>query len=70
MAEHMNVDALWYFGSAIGSFNVEHKSALNLKRTFVGYGVKRDWRSPEQGQGIEFLYHAVQVKNIWIPAGV
>lgn len=70
MVEHMNVDALWYFGSAIGSYHVEYKSALNLKRTFVSYGVKRDWTSPEQGQGVEFLYHSVQVKNIWIPAGV
>ena len=29
----------------------------------------RDWEDSEQGQGEEFLYQAVQVKNIWIPMG-
>ena len=66
----MHVDGLWYFGSDIGSYHVQHLSACNLKRTFVSYGVRRDWSSEEQGQGHEFLYHATQVKNIWIPAGV
>ena len=27
------------------------------------------WASAEQGVGHEFLYHAVQVKNIWVPTG-
>lgn len=70
LADHMDVNSLWYFGSAIGSYHVEHRSASNLKRTWVSYGQDRDWSSPLQGQGQEFLYHATQVKNIWIPAGV
>jgi aldehyde dehydrogenase (NAD+) len=70
LVQHMDVNAMWYFGSAIGSYHVEYNSSCNVKRTFVSYGKERDWASHEQGQGREFLYHAVQVKNIWITAGV
>jgi len=35
----------------------------------VNYGLSRNWLDPAQGQGEEFLYHATQVKNIWIPMG-
>jgi aldehyde dehydrogenase (NAD+) len=64
------VDAMWYFGSAEGSYFVEHLSASNMKRTWVGYGIPRDWADPEQGEGEDFLYQSVQVKNIWVPTGV
>jgi aldehyde dehydrogenase (NAD+) len=40
-----------------------------MKRTWVDYGLKRDWLSPEQGEGEEFLRQATQVKNIWVPTG-
>ena len=69
LAEHDDVDAIWYFGDAAGSFHVEHLSATNMKRTWVGYGKSRDWLSHEQGAGTEFLREATQVKNIWIPSG-
>mmetsp|Transcript_3575 Transcript_3575/g.11111 ORF Transcript_3575/g.11111 Transcript_3575/m.11111 type:complete len:845 (-) Transcript_3575:233-2767(-) len=70
LAEHMEVTSMWYFGpKPIGSYHVEKLSASNLKRTFCNYGVARDWYSEEQAQGHEFLYHATQVKNVWIPAG-
>lgn len=69
LTEHQNVDAMWYFGSAEGSQFVEHLSASNLKRTWVNYGVSRDWSDPEQGEGEEFLYHATQCKNVWMPMG-
>ena len=36
LAEHQNVDAIWYFGSAEGSKFMEYKSAVNVKRTWVG----------------------------------
>eukprot|EP01104_Vermistella_antarctica_P000578 TRINITY_DN10730_c0_g1_i1.p1 TRINITY_DN10730_c0_g1~~TRINITY_DN10730_c0_g1_i1.p1 ORF type:complete len:819 (-),score=226.07 TRINITY_DN10730_c0_g1_i1:124-2556(-) len=70
LAKHMDVQSMWYFGSAIGSYHMEKASACNLKRTFVNYGKGRDWADNSQGQGKEFLYHSVQVKNIWMPAGV
>ncbi len=69
LIEHEDVDAVWYFGSAEGSYYTEYESAANMKRTWVGYGLPRDWTSPEQGEGHEFLHEATQVKNIWVPTG-
>jgi len=70
LSEHQDVQAMWYFGSSPGgSQYVEHASADNIKRTWVNYGQRRDWLDHEQGQGEEFLYHATQAKNIWIPMG-
>lgn len=70
LVQHEDVDAVWYFGSARGSYHVEYESAANMKRTWVNYGVSRDWFSKEQGEGHEFLQAATQVKNIWVPTGV
>lgn len=71
LAQHMEVDSVWYFGSAIGSYHVEKLSgASNLKRTFVSYGIERNWEDTTQAAGHEFLHSAVQFKNIWIPVGV
>ncbi|XP_033629701.1 aldehyde dehydrogenase family 16 member A1-like [Asterias rubens] len=69
LAEHQDIQSMWYFGSAEGSKFVEWSSATNLKRTWVSYGKDRDWTDKSQGQGEEFLYHVTQVKNIWIPMG-
>ena len=69
LAEHDDVDALWYFGDERGSMEVEFRSAGNMKRTWVNYGKQRDWTDPQQGEGEEFLHHATQVKNIWAPMG-
>jgi len=69
LVEHDEVDAMWYFGSAEGSYHVEYKSASNMKRTWVDYGIARDWSAPQQGEGEIFLRHSVQVKNIWVPTG-
>ncbi|KAM9113396.1 aldehyde dehydrogenase family 16 member A1 [Pangshura tecta] len=69
LAQHQDVQAMWYFGSAEGSQFVEWVSAGNLKRTWVSHGVPRQWEDPAQGAGEEFLYQATQCKNIWIPMG-
>jgi aldehyde dehydrogenase (NAD+) len=74
LVEHDDVAAMWYFGpegteGARGSREVEARSATNMKRTWVGYGERRDWATEEQGEGRESLREAVQVKNIWIPTG-
>ena len=69
LADHDDVDAIWYFGSALGSYFVENLSAANMKRTWVGYGIARDWSDPQHGAGEEFLRESTQVKNIWIPMG-
>jgi aldehyde dehydrogenase (NAD+) len=69
LAQHDDVDALWYFGTAEGSKTVEYESAGNMKRTWVNYGHERDWFNREQSEGEEFLREATQVKNIWTPYG-
>ena len=69
LAQHDEVDGLWYVGSAEGSAMVERESVGNLKRTWVNYGKRRNWFDAEQGQGREYLRRATQVKNIWVPYG-
>ena len=69
LAEHDDLDGLWYFGSRDGSAAVERASSGNLKRTWVDDGLPRDWADPVQGQGEGFLRQAIQVKNIWVPFG-
>ncbi len=69
LAEHDDVESIWYFGSAEGSKKVEYASAGNMKRTWVSYGHLRDWHDASQGEGQEFLREATQVKNIWVPYG-
>ena len=68
LAEHDDVDAVWYFGTAAGGRMVEDASAGNLKQTWTEDGAARDWTAAE-GQGRSFLGRATQVKNIWIPYG-
>ena len=63
LAEHDDVDAVWYVGTAQGRRAVEAASAGNMKRT---------WCQLENDFGVdqhEALREAVQVKNIWIPYG-
>jgi aldehyde dehydrogenase (NAD+) len=69
LAAHDDVDGVWYFGSLEGSTEVERLSAGNMKRTWVNYGKARAWTDRWEGEGEEFLRHATQVKNIWIPYG-
>ena len=68
LAEHDDVDAVWYVGSHAGAAAVERASASNLKRTWTEW-VGREWLDPRVGEGRAFLRRAVQVKNIWIPYG-
>jgi aldehyde dehydrogenase (NAD+) len=68
LAEHHDVEGLWFFGSPGGAKVVEQASAANMKRTWV-VTKERDWFDRCQGEGREFLRQATQVKNIWIPYG-
>jgi len=68
LAEHDDVDGMWYFGSAAGVKAVELASASNMKRTWAS-ARGRDWLDSKQGEGREFLRRASEVKNIWIPYG-
>jgi aldehyde dehydrogenase (NAD+) len=68
LAEHDDVDGIWYFGNAAGVKAVELASASNMKRTWAS-ARSRDWLDTKQGEGREFLRRASEVKNIWIPYG-
>jgi aldehyde dehydrogenase (NAD+) len=67
LAEHDDVSAVWYHGSAEGCAAVERASASNMKRTFVE-PASLDWFHA-RAEGPVFLREATQVKNIWIPYG-
>jgi len=69
LAEHDQVDGIWYFGSEQGSKKVQEVSIGNLKQTWVNGGKSRDWVSTETGEGRHFLRKCTQVKNIWLPYG-
>jgi aldehyde dehydrogenase (NAD+) len=68
LAEHDDVDAIWYFGTAAGGQSIENASSFNLKQTWTEDGNARNWLTAA-GQGRLFLTRATQVKNIWVPYG-
>jgi aldehyde dehydrogenase (NAD+) len=68
LAEHDDVDAVWYFGDRDGVRTVELASASNMKRTWATWH-DRNWLDAASGEGREFLRAATQVKNIWVPYG-
>jgi len=69
LANHDDVDGLWYFGSKEGSTKVQFAAAENMKRTWVNFGRNRDWFNPKHVTPEYFLRHATQIKNIWVPYG-
>ncbi|WP_413989470.1 aldehyde dehydrogenase family protein [Labrys okinawensis] len=69
LAEHDDVDALWYHGSRSGAAAAEKASAGNLKATWTNQGRPINWLVDVQAQGEDYLRHATQVKNIWVPYG-
>jgi aldehyde dehydrogenase (NAD+) len=68
LAEHDDVDGVWYQGAQAGATAVERASASNMKRTWCEWK-PRAWLRAADGEGREFLRAATQVKNIWIPYG-
>ena len=69
LAQHDDVAALWCVGSKALSEQIEHDSCGNLKSTWVNFGKTCDWFDDRQAQGREYLRHATQIKNIWVPYG-
>jgi aldehyde dehydrogenase (NAD+) len=68
LAEHDDVEAMWFFGEREGVKAVEYASATNMKRTWASWHA-RDWMDADEGEGREFLRAATQVKNVWVPYG-
>lgn len=67
LAEHDQVDGIWYQGSSEGCKMVELASADNLKRTWTTTSANIDWMDARFCKQI--LREACEVKNIWIPYG-
>ena len=70
LAGHAGVEGIWCWDTKDLCREVESLAAENMKRTWLSHGRYRDWRDESQGAGEEFLHHAVETKNIWIPYGV
>ena len=68
LAGHMDMDSVWYFGTAPLSGMVEREAATNVKRTWVNHGRARDWMGAD-GEGKAFLRAATEVKTVWVPYG-
>jgi aldehyde dehydrogenase (NAD+) len=67
IAGHDDIEGVWYFADDDGGAAVERLSAANMKRTWLGGA--RDWTDASQAAGEEFLRHATEIKNIWVPYG-
>jgi aldehyde dehydrogenase (NAD+) len=67
LAGHDDIDGLWYFADQDLSTEIEQLAAGNMKRTWLARG--RDWWDRRQAEGPEFLRHAAEIKNIWVPYG-
>ena len=68
LAEHDDLEAIWYFGARDGVKAVELASASNMKRTWATWH-DRSWLDLGDGEGREFLRAATHVKNVWVPYG-
>lgn len=69
ISSHDDIDGIWYFGEAELCKDIEQMSSENMKRSWVNFGKYRNWMDDRHGQGMEFLRHASEIKNIWIPYG-
>ena len=69
LSEHDDVDAVWSFRDDATAAMVKLGSAGNLKQVWTNEGRAIDWFDPRRAEGIWYLHHATQVKNIWVPYG-
>ena len=67
LAEHEDVDAIWFFGGSEGGRAIEEASVSNMKQTWVADGGQIDWGRMKSEK---LLLKSTQVKNIWVPYGV
>ena len=66
---HAEVDGVWCWSDNNNIAKVETISAMDLKRLWIHIDGDRDWLDSNQGEGLEFLRNATEVKNIWTPYG-
>ncbi|MCX6018319.1 MAG: aldehyde dehydrogenase family protein [Chloroflexi bacterium] len=68
LAEHADVDAIWYFGTPEGAAMIERASAHNLKHTWIG-PTTTSFTPFDAALQHELLRQSTQVKNVWAPYG-
>ena len=66
LGEHDDVEAIWYFGDAPLSQQIEAAASHTIKRTWCNHGQSYDWTKVSCK---EVLRYATEVKNIWVPYG-
>ena len=69
LAKHDSVDGIWYWGDNAMCETIENVASENMKRTWLNFGMYRDWLKSTHGGGDEFLRKATEIKNIWVPYG-
>ena len=69
LSEHDDVDAIWSFRDDAAAAMVKLGSTGNLKQVWTNEGRAIDWFDSKQAEGLWYLQHATQVKNIWVPYG-
>jgi len=69
LAGHAETDAMWCWADRETVGSIEAISAGDLKRLWVHIDGDRNWQDSLQGEGLEFLRNATEVKNIWTPYG-
>ena len=69
LADHGEVNGLWYFGKAGGVEMVQRHSVSNLKQVWTHNDKQMVWLDGEGFKARRFMDKATQVKNIWIPYG-
>ncbi|HIK67550.1 MAG TPA: aldehyde dehydrogenase family protein [Flavobacteriales bacterium] len=69
LAGHGEVGSVWAWANKDVIKEVETLSAENLKRTWCHDNNDRNWLKTQECEGVEFIRHATQIKNIWTPYG-
>jgi len=69
LADHDDVDGIWYVGPREGRREVEARSVGNLKRTWTRRERGAFPAELRPGEADRYLREATQVKNIWVPYG-
>jgi aldehyde dehydrogenase (NAD+) len=69
LAEHDDLDAVWCYGDGERCAAAKALSVGNLKQVWTNEGREIHFFDRSQGEGLFYLEHAYQVKNIWVPYG-